>query len=465
MKTYLLISCFLFSFCYTKSEEWIHFLNEPYLEPQSFFIDGNDNIVANYGENGIWTFDYINWTSVIKDYSSIDLKKNSKIYPMRNGSIILLTSEQIDIPFSVVSGINSYYIIQNGILREEKELQRAALIDAVIDSTYHIWLTTYRNSTKVIGTTSLSKTTYFLERSNNNIPFDMKELLYQHSNIIKWEETSNKHKFFPYIAVDSKNHLWIGAVNQLFEYDLNKNILESANEFGEVVFESKRTDLIEYDTIYTNNFNKLFIDLYDNVIFQKNGIIYMFNGSEIIEIAGKNIHGFSFPSVNDIYFCENGDKWFATQKDGIYKWSLVDNWEIFKSELTELPSDTVYNIEIDSRKNVWIHHGKGISVYRKGGVILSAEDEPRHSAKLMLSAHPNPFSQSTIINYELREAGYISLELFDMLGNKIATLVDDWQEAGTHSCRFNGEGLTAGVYLVRMTSGEGVVTEKVIRIE
>jgi hypothetical protein len=66
-----------------------------------------------------------------------------------------------------------------------------------------------------------------------------------------------------------------------------------------------------------------------------------------------------------------------------------------------------------------------------------------------ISIHPNPFSQSASITYELTEAVNVSLELFDMLGNKVATLVDDWQEAGQYNYELLMEdyGLPAGVYV------------------
>jgi hypothetical protein len=82
-----------------------------------------------------------------------------------------------------------------------------------------------------------------------------------------------------------------------------------------------------------------------------------------------------------------------------------------------------------------------------------------------ISTHPNPFSLSTIINYELREAGHISLELFDMLGNKVATLVDDWQEAGQHEIRFDGSCLPAGMYFYVLRAGKRVESGKIVHIK
>jgi hypothetical protein len=83
-----------------------------------------------------------------------------------------------------------------------------------------------------------------------------------------------------------------------------------------------------------------------------------------------------------------------------------------------------------------------------------------------ISIHPNPFNQLAIINYELRIGGYASLELYDMLGNKVATLVDGYKEEGEHNyeLRMTDYDLHVGMYMLRMMSGAGVITENLIHI-
>ncbi len=71
------------------------------------------------------------------------------------------------------------------------------------------------------------------------------------------------------------------------------------------------------------------------------------------------------------------------------------------------------------------------------------------------SAHPNPFSESTTINYELTIPGYVVLKVYDVLGNVIAEPVDEYQDKGTHSCLWDGrdnfgEPVGSGVYYYQL---------------
>ena len=74
--------------------------------------------------------------------------------------------------------------------------------------------------------------------------------------------------------------------------------------------------------------------------------------------------------------------------------------------------------------------------------------------------YPNPFNPSTKINYELTITNYVKLEVFNSAGQKVRTLVNEIQEAGNHAVRFNANGLASGVYLYRLSTGNGLVSTK-----
>ncbi len=69
----------------------------------------------------------------------------------------------------------------------------------------------------------------------------------------------------------------------------------------------------------------------------------------------------------------------------------------------------------------------------------------------LLQNYPNPFNPSTNISYKLPAAGSITLKVYDVLGNEIETLVDEFKDAGTYSVLFNSSlGLSSGVYIYKI---------------
>ncbi|MCF7920074.1 MAG: T9SS type A sorting domain-containing protein [Candidatus Cloacimonetes bacterium] len=79
-----------------------------------------------------------------------------------------------------------------------------------------------------------------------------------------------------------------------------------------------------------------------------------------------------------------------------------------------------------------------------------------------LRAYPNPFNPQTSIVYALTESADISLEVYNIKGEQIETLVNGWQSAGDHQVVWNAEKFASGVYFIRLTSGAGNSFSKVI---
>lgn len=67
---------------------------------------------------------------------------------------------------------------------------------------------------------------------------------------------------------------------------------------------------------------------------------------------------------------------------------------------------------------------------------------------------PNPFHSTTLIPLSLREPGHVKLEVYDLMGRRVATAVDREYGSGTYQVEFDGSGLTPGLYTYRITAGE-----------
>jgi hypothetical protein len=94
--------------------------------------------------------------------------------------------------------------------------------------------------------------------------------------------------------------------------------------------------------------------------------------------------------------------------------------------------------------------------------VMETQSLPSHFS--LLQNHPNPFNPSTVINFELPARRFLSLEVFDILGRKVATLVNETREAGVYRISFDATvyGLTSGIYFYSLHSGEFTDTKKMI---
>jgi hypothetical protein len=69
--------------------------------------------------------------------------------------------------------------------------------------------------------------------------------------------------------------------------------------------------------------------------------------------------------------------------------------------------------------------------------------------------YPNPFNPSTEIRFSLPRSGRVELTLFDLLGQKVSSLLDGEYAAGTYSVSVDGSDLSSGMYLYRLTTEDG----------
>jgi hypothetical protein len=84
---------------------------------------------------------------------------------------------------------------------------------------------------------------------------------------------------------------------------------------------------------------------------------------------------------------------------------------------------------------------------------------------LLEQNYPNPFNPSTTIRYQLPVASEVKLEVYDVLGKKIATLVNERQSAGAYQVVWNASGLSSGTYFYRLQAGTFVETKKMIMVK
>ncbi|HEX7344108.1 MAG TPA: PQQ-binding-like beta-propeller repeat protein, partial [bacterium] len=108
--------------------------------------------------------------------------------------------------------------------------------------------------------------------------------------------------------------------------------------------------------------------------------------------------------------------------------------------------------------------GLGAGEWPNVGEEFSESDRAfiTQQSSLMASVSPNPFNPTTVASFELREASYVRLQVYDTAGREVANWVDGWRDAGVHQVVFDGTALPSGVYLYRLTAGDLEASGKLV---
>ncbi|MCK5146201.1 carbohydrate binding domain-containing protein [bacterium] len=152
---------------------------------------------------------------------------------------------------------------------------------------------------------------------------------------------------------------------------------------------------------------------------------------------------------NEVYTSSDaGDNWqlettapasvrdfdFYTAADDIYGWAVGNDGTILKYSPTGTP--------------VW------------------EDEKPAMPAQYLLHQnYPNPFNPVTTLSYSIPETGSVRLEIYSILGKKIATLIDDVQSPGEYLIEWNGEGQATGMYLCKLIASTHTQTIKLLLMQ
>lgn len=118
--------------------------------------------------------------------------------------------------------------------------------------------------------------------------------------------------------------------------------------------------------------------------------------------------------------------------------------------------------------SVWENNSSGVwKLYGSSVFILLDDVRDGHSVVdrfQLYQNYPNPFNPSTTIGYELAQASFVTVTVYNALGQEVAQLVHEQQGAGVHNTVFHGNGMASGVYFYRLQAGEFVEMRKLVLV-
>lgn len=122
-------------------------------------------------------------------------------------------------------------------------------------------------------------------------------------------------------------------------------------------------------------------------------------------------------------------------------------------------------IIVDSRFSIGTTHFEKTMKFHLVGTVGVEEESGTNSSFNLSQNYPNPFNPSTTINFSTPVAGLVKLNVYNVLGEKVGTLLNSYLDSGLHEIVFNAEHLPSGIYIYTLTAGNFYQTRKMILLK
>ena len=153
----------------------------------------------------------------------------------------------------------------------------------------------------------------------------------------------------------------------------------------------------------------------------------------------------------------NGVIYATTGESNIYAYTL-DLQELWIGNISNVNTS---GVAIGLNGLIAVAGSNKIKVYTAGNPV-SVEDELKPEGFELSQNYPNPFNPSTMISFNLPQKAFVTIKVYDVLGNEVATLVNEEKSAGSYEVEFNANGLASGMYLYTLQTESYIETKKMI---
>lgn len=225
------------------------------------------------------------------------------------------------------------------------------------------------------------------------------------------------------------------------------------NQVEEDNVKLNRLFLITSFLIITFNINN---QAHVQLVFPTGGETFEANSTITIQWAIEIDHG---PCNWDLYFSsDGGSNWSVIALD-LPKIQLTYDWTV--------PAIATQQAKIRVvQDNVNVMPYQDISgVFTIDVATGINEADLQTSDYRLYPAYPNPFNPETNIRYTISQPGFISLKVYNLLGEEIATLAEGLKQSGTYNVSFRGEGLPSGIYIYALKAGSFSAVRKFILLK
>lgn len=288
------------------------------------------------------------------------------------------------------------------------------------------------------------------------------------NNLNEWEIISNLNtgsKAGPdlfWFVLGDQLHVYAPLYDKWLQYDLTN--VNARGSHGNYMYLQNNT--LNQCTIYDAELDQEFIFPRPYSLTHRDSFYIQYsNGNYFAYSAAKN-DTVSFAA--DQYTYQYYGEYIGTMATSYYDLFVYDAYTNIFLPLTLTAEHGMRNIYWPGGKTAFVLTQNGYLFAYKPGIISSAENESGTMIPNSIEVsqnYPNPFNPSTTIKYSINGEMFIRLNVFDVLGREVATLVNEEQLSGNYSIEFNAANLPSGVYFYRIETGNFVQTRKMLLLK
>jgi len=249
-----------------------------------------------------------------------------------------------------------------------------------------------------------------------------------------------------------------------FAMDSSKNIY--VGTYGAAIYKST-DDGSTWTNVYLSSPGNVSIA---SIAIAPNGTIFAYNNGEGILRSTDDGSTWKlvkadngWQDVSPLNINKKGEIFASGSNNSFY--SSTDNGNTWKSVLDNMRLCTIRDIKFDSNDTMYIATDESVWRSNPDSSVSVKDKSPIVHLYALSQNYPNPFNPSTTIQYSIKNPGFVKIELYDILGRCIETIVNEEKQQGNYSVTFNAKSITSGVYFYKLEINDYTSVKKMIYLK
>lgn len=255
-------------------------------------------------------------------------------------------------------------------------------------------------------------------------------------------DTINVNQYISSISIDKENSIFgCGSARGNGFGNSRRAIVVKYNPTGEMLWNYEYSDTVSTFVFKVSEFYKGVID--------KHGFYYVVGGKEIYNHPPQ----FRYFDILSLKFSPTGNILWKIDKN------LLITQSVFGKDIVVDKNFNVTTVEWNFNNDTLTitNYNQIVSINQNTYIIPESIE--------LYQNYPNPFNGTTIIRFSVSKSDNLKLEIYDLQGRKIETLLNRKLNSGTYEIQYNSKNLSSGIYYYKITSGNISMTKKLVLIK